>query len=540
MKKTLLYTCMLGLGTLALTSCSDAMQEITEVLYGRNFSPTDLTAKNIKETSADLVWNASRGADEYFIEVYEDDSLAFTGTPIITSSEVSTSRHLETLTYDTDYSVRVYAKTSEDSKRDSKAAEVYFHTSAQQILNNIKEDNVLDRSVSLSWPEEEKAVSLIEISDMEGNLVAKHEITDAERDAASATVEGLNPETKYSVKLYYVSNGIRKERGSKTFTTIVDLNGAIVVSPDDNIQSIIKEANDGDVFALKPGKYVVKSSSDDASVTAGSIVVSKSITIKGIYPTKIPTINGRFELQDGATLEINQVKIDGEGTSGDQCFNVKGTQIGGIKVNNAEIMNYVKGVYYVNVAAKVPYITFENCLIHDIVCDGGDMFDCRKGCIEALTFSKSSIYASCAARDFIRYDDSAASFDNAPSVIKVDHCTIDDVATGGKRLLYVRYGGKNDPMSTSVIWTNNIVTNTGAVWSNQSSTPVPDFGNNNVYYGCAKLNVLDGADAGKSNLFIDEKGVNADPKYKNFAIDDFTVTNEDVSKLKAGDPRWIK
>ncbi|MCQ2213819.1 MAG: DUF4957 domain-containing protein [Bacteroidaceae bacterium] len=540
MKKTLLYTCMLGLGTLALTSCSDAMQEITEVLYGRNFSPTDLTAKNIKETSADLVWNASRGADEYFIEVYEDDSLAFTGTPIITSSEVSTSRHLETLTYDTDYSVRVYAKTSEDSKRDSKAAEVYFHTSAQQILNNIKEDNVLDRSVSLSWPEEEKAVSLIEISDMEGNLVAKHEITDAERDAASATVEGLNPETKYSVKLYYVSNGIRKERGSKTFTTIVDLNGAIVVSPDDNIQSIIKEANDGDVFALKPGKYVVKSSSDDASVTAGSIVVSKSITIKGIYPTKIPTINGRFELQDGATLEINQVKIDGEGTSGDQCFNVKGTQIGGIKVNNAEIMNYVKGVYYVNVAAKVPYITFENCLIHDIVCDGGDMFDCRKGCIEALTFSKSSIYASCAARDFIRYDDSAASFDNAPSVIKVDHCTIDDVATGGKRLLYVRYGGKNDPMSTSIIWTNNIVTNTGAVWSNQSSTPVPDFGNNNVYYGCAKLNVLDGADAGKSNLFIDEKGINADPKYKNFAIDDFTVTNEDVSKLKAGDPRWIK
>lgn len=540
MKKTILYTCMLGLGTLTLTSCSDAMQEITEVIYGRVFSPTDLEVKNIKENSADLVWNASKGADEYFIEVYEDDSLAFTGTPIISTPEATNSRHLEELTYDTDYSIRVYARDSKDSQRNSKAAEVYFHTSPQQILNNIKEDNILDRSVSLSWPEEEKDVTIIEVSDMDGNLVAKHDITDAERTAASATVEGLKPETKYSVKLYYVANNIRKERGSKTFTTIVDLNGAIVVSPEDNIQSIIKDAKDGDVFALKPGKFVVKSSSDDESITAGSIVVSKNITIKGIYPTKVPTINGRFELQDGATLDINQVNIDGKGTSGDQCFNVKGTQIGGIKVNNAEIMNYVKGVYYVNVAAKIPYITFNNCLIHDIVCDGGDMFDCRKGCIESLTFTNSSIYASCASRDFIRYDDAAASFDNAPSVIKVDHCTIDNVATGAKRLLYVRYGGKNDPMSTSIIWTNNIVTNTGAVWSNQSTTPTPDFGLNNVYYGCAKLNVLDGAEGGKSNLFIDEKGTNTDPKYKDIAIYDFTVTNESVSKLKAGDPRWIK
>lgn len=538
MKKTILYTCLLGLGTLTLTSCSDAMKEITEVVYGRVFSPTDLEAKNIKENSADLLWTASRGASSYVVEVYQDDSLTFAGEPTIVVEGSNNARALSGLIYDTNYSVRVYAKDQDNESRKSKPSELYFRTSPQQILNNIKEDNILDRSVSLSWPEEEKNVSLIEVSDMDGNLVVKHELVEAEREAASATVYGLHPETKYSVKLYYVANGIRKERGSKTFTTIVDLNGAIVVSPEDNIQSIIKEADDNAVFALKPGKFVVKSSSDDESITAGSIVISKNITIKGIYPTKVPTINGRFEIQDGATLEISQVNLDGKGTSGDQCFNVKGTQVGGIKVSNSEIKNYVKGVYYVNVAAKIPYITFENCLIHDIVCDGGDMFDCRKGCIEALTFSKSTIYASCAARDFIRYDDAAASFGNAPSLIKVDQCTIDGAANGGKRLLYVRYGGKNDPMSTSIIWTNNIVTNTGAVWSNQSTTPTPDFGLNNVYFGCAKLNVLDGAEGGKSNLFIDEKGTTADPQYKNAEEGDFTVGNESVSKLKTGDSRW--
>lgn len=541
MKKSILYTCMLGLGTLTLTSCSDAMQEITEVIYGRVFSPTDLEAKNIKETSADLYWNASKGASSYVVEVYQDDSLTFAGQPVKEVESSGSAQHLSDLVYDTKYSVKVIAKDQKNSSRDSKASELFFRTSPQQILNSIKEDDILDRSVTVSWPAEEKDVSLIVVSDYEtGEEIATHEITDEEREAAKATVEGLNPETKYSVKLYYVTNGIQKERGSKTFTTIVDLNGAIVVSPEDNIQSIIRDANDGDVFALKPGKFVVKSSSDDESITAGSIVISKNVTIKGIYPTKIPTINGRFEIQDGATLEINQVNIDGKGTSGDQCFNVKGTQVGGIKISNSEIKNFVKGVYYVNVAAKIPYITFENCLIHDITCEGGDMFDCRKGCIEALTFSKSTIYASCAKRDFIRYDDAAASFDNAPSVIKVDQCTIDGAANGGNRLLYVRYGGKNDPKSTSIIWTNNIVTNTGAVWSNQSTTPTPDFGLNNVYSGCAKLNVLDGAEGGKTNLFIDEKGTNADPKYNNAAEGDFTVNNESVSKLKAGDPRWIK
>lgn len=539
MKKSLLYTCLLGLGTLTLTSCSE-IEEITDIIYGRVFSPTDLEAKNIKETTADLFWNASKGASSYVVEVYQDDSLTFAGEPVMEIEGSNNARSLSGLIYDTDYSVKVYAKDQNNASRDSKASELYFRTSPQQILNSIKEDDILDRSVSVSWPEEEKAVSRIIISDYEtGEEVATHEITDAEREAAKATVEGLNPETKYSVKLYYVANGIQKERGSKTFTTIVDLNGAIIVSPEDNIQSIIRDAKDGDVFALKPGKFVVKSSSEDESITAGSVVVSKNVTIKGIYPTKVPTINGRFEIQDGATLEISQVNLDGKGTSGDQCFNVKGTQVGGIKVSNSEIKNYVKGVYYVNVAAKIPYITFENCLIHNITCDGGDMFDCRKGCIEALTFSKSTIYGSCAARDFIRYDDAAASFDNAPSVIKVDQCTIDAAANGsGKRLLYVRYGGKNDPKSTSIIWTNNLVTNTVGVWSNQASTPTPDFGMNNVYSGCTKLNVLDGAEGGKTNLFIDEKGTTADPKYKNAEEGDFTITNESVSKLKVGDPRW--
>lgn len=536
MKKTLLYTCLLGLGTLAVSSCSDPMEEIEHIIYGRVFSPTDLEVKNVKESEAELFWNAQEGASKYLVEIFEDDSLTFAGQPFETQEVSDPHTTFVVLTYDTDYSVKVTALDGKDSSRNSKASTIYFRTSAQQILNNIKEENIADRSITLSWPVEEKNVSLIEILDEAGNVVASHTLSADEIAKGTATVTGINPETKYSVRLYYINPaGIKKQRGSKTFTTIADLNGAVLLHPEDNIQKLVEEAEDGTVFALYGGKYVVKGA-DEGS--AGSIKVSKNVTIKGIFPTKMPTINGRFELNDGATLTIQQVNIDGTNTSGDQCFNFKGVQVGGLLVENSTISNFVKGVHYVNVEAKIPYIKYIKSVIAGVVCDGGDMFDCRKGCIEDLTLSQTTIFGSCANRDFIRYDDNSAAFPGATSVINVDKCTINGAANGGKRLLYVRFGGKNDPMSTTINWTNNLVTNTGAVWSNQSTTPVPNFGNNNVYFGCSKLNVLDGLDAGKTNLFIDELRTEADPQYKDAAKGDFTVGNESVSKLKVGDPRW--
>ena len=95
--------------------------------------------------------------------------------------------------------------------------------------------------------------------------------------------------------------------------------------------------------------------------------------------------------------------------------------------------------------------------------------------------------------------------------------------------LYVRYVGN------VINWTNNIVSNTGAVWSNQSKTGVPTF-QNNVYFNCAKLNVADVE--GKTNMFADEAGKEANPEYKDAAKGDFTIGNESVKKLGVGDPRW--
>lgn len=91
--------------------------------------------------------------------------------------------------------------------------------------------------------------------------------------------------------------------------------------------------------------------------------------------------------------------------------------------------------------------------------------------------------------------------------------------------LYVRYVGN------VINWTNNIVSNTGAVWSNQSKTGVPTF-QNNVYFNCAKLNVADVES--KTNMFADEAGKVEDPEYKDAAKGDFTIGNESIKKLGVG------
>lgn len=525
MKRINKISIIIGLATLALTSCGDVADEITSIIYDRNFAPVGLEAKSIGEEKATLDWTPSSGATSYTIEVYADDSLTFSGTPVQTLTGVSDNDipyQLTSLVYDTKYSARVMALDANDASRNSKWSEVYFRTSAQQIFNAMKTEDVADKSVYLSWPAGE-TVTNINILGTDGSIAVSHTLTADEIAAGNATVSGLTPETSYVAKLY---NG-SKERGSKSFKTIADLNGAITVRSSEDLKSIIEAASENAVIALYGGTYSIKS---DEGITAA--LVSKSITIKGIYPTDLPTVKGRFQIQDGASLNLSQLILDGsENNTTDQAFNfyTAGVTYDALNVQSCEIKGFGKGVFYLNVESTVNAITFNDCKIHDIVCDGGDMFDCRKGYIKSLNLTNSTIYNSDAARDFIRMDDASASFTGAAPVINVNHCTINAAAnTAGKRLLYVRFVGN------TTNWTNNLVTNTVAYWSNQSKTTVPTF-SGNAYYGCTNLNTV----VEKINLFSDDSGttLTASPYSKDITSGIFTLT-DDVKNKQYGDPRW--
>lgn len=533
MKKiNILTACMLGLSTVALTSCGDVADEVTSIVFDRNFAPVGLESSNVTETSAKLSWTQSAGATSYTIELFANDSLTFEGSPVKTLTGISAADipyTLSGLDYDTKYSARVMALDEANADRNSKWSNVYFRTSAQQILKSMKTQDVTDKTVDLSWPAGETDVTTIEISTKEGQLVTTYTLTDEDKAAGKATVAGLTPETEYVGKLYF--NG--RERGSKSFKTIADLNGATVVKEGDNLKSLLSKATDGEVFALMPGTYQLAAAEADG--TTSSVALKTSVVIKGIYPTDKPVIQGRFEINGATSVEIDNVVLDGSlNNSSDQAFNFKKAgDMEKLVVSNTEIKGkegggFAKGICYINVAAKIGEVTFDNCDIHEIQCDGGDFFDSRKGYMSALNFKNCTFYNVCAGRDFIRYDNGKIAKE---TVLTVDHCTIDGAANNKKRLLYVRNG------CSKIVWSNNIVTNTKAVWTNQSSTMEPEF-QNNVYFNCASLNTVVWADGKGDNAFKDPSATEADPKYKNAKKGDFTIGNEAVAKLKVGAEKW--
>ena len=209
---------------------------------------------------------------------------------------------------------------------------------------------------------------------------------------------------------------------------------------------------------------------------------------------------------------------------------------GALDLQDVEIKNFVKGICYGNVVCTIEAITFNNCLIHDITCEGGDFFDLRKSYAKKVTFSNSTIWNVAQERDFIRYDDASSNYTDAAPVITVDHCTIDNVLNvlNAKRLLYVRFVGN------SIKWTNNLVTNTKAVYSNQSKTSLPEF-SNNYYFGCNTNMFAADDEASDPKVYFrgDTSGKNGeDPKYADAANGNFKLGNDGVSSKKVGDPRW--
>ncbi|MDN0053053.1 fibronectin type III domain-containing protein [Bacteroides caecigallinarum] len=524
MKNYLKHKYMLGLSLLALaTACEDQTTEITSIDYDRLFAPIKLEARVKDRTNVELSWNLTKGASSYNIELFANDSLTFVGSPVLTFSGITEEEipyTIKGLEGETQYSARIQSVNETESET-SKWSGVFFETDTEQILSAVTEEDLTFNSVVLRWTPGEEATEIrLEPADVEPHIVTAEEIA-----VGIATITGLKAETEYTAKLMKGE----KTRGTQTFKTLIDLGGAIEVKPESDFISMLENANDGDAFALHPGTYTIPGEEDKV----GSLKINKNIEIKAVRPSDRPIINGCIQLLEGASLSMSQIILDGTNTDGSQTFDFKtATEYGKFFLDDCEIRNYTKGFYYVNVAANISEITINNCLIHNIECNGGDLFDSRKGYIAKLNITNSTIWNSCKARDFIRYDDASGSFAGAAPIITIDHCTIDGVSNdASRRLLYVRF--KNNTISI----TNNIISNMpacGRGFSDQSNTAVPTFENNN-YFNTINLTSKSGESTAK---FFDERGTTLDPNYKDTTNGDFTLGNEDLIYNKVGDPRW--
>ena len=524
MKKIYFKSIVLGLATVALASCSDVADEITSIVYNRNFSPTSVEAKVRNRTNIELSWNLGDGITSYNVEVYANDSLSFAGSPVqsfsVTPDQVPVT--IKGLDGETQYSFRVQA-TDGNSSRDSKWSSAYAKTEAEQIFKNVKEEEIKGSSVTLRWPAGEEA-STITLNP--GNIV--YNVTAEDIAAGAATITGLTAETEYTAVLAR-ANG--KTRGTIKFKTGIDLAETdILVKAGADIRTVIKDAPEGYRLIVEPGEYGI--TTDEADF-GGSVKITKKLAIKGLRQNEHPVIKGRFEVE--ADLDIDQITLDGAGTDGGQAFNFTGSEnLNYLKVTNSEIKNYTKGFFYLNVAIVVNEISVEGCISSNIECSGGDFFDSRKGGYNKFNVKNNTIYESAKERDLFRMDDASSAVTASP-VITVDHNTFYNVGSGGAnyRVFYIRFVGNK------ITFTNNIMvgTNYKRGLANQKNTDPDPTLDNNIYFNT--VNLISAGDTADATIsWFDTKGIELDPQFKDAANGNFTIGNDNVKDKKAGDPRW--
>lgn len=518
---------LLGLATIiTVSSCSDQMDEITSLILDRNYAPVELTAKVVNKTNVKLTWVKSN-ADSYTIEVFQDDSLTFAGTPVKTITNIQASNipyTVNSLQGETNYSFRVKAVTKDDASRDSKWSTAYVETEAENILSAVNEEtDITATTVTLNWPAGQTATSIVATNnDSFASNVITHTITADEIAAGKATISGLTPETNYTLKLYNNT----KTRGTVKVKTAIDLGGATLVKAGSDLKTCIDNANDGDVLALMPGTYPI-------NTIDGNMPLNKSIAIKSVRSYDKAIIQGGFQLSNGAALSLTQLVLDGNNNTTIKYvadYKTAG-KFGDLTIEGCDVKGYTGGVYYVNIAADITNLKINNSIIHNIS-TASDFMDCRLGAIHNLTFTNNTVYAiSC--RDFFRYDNKASSFPGVTPYINVDHNTLDGLGSVNKGVFYVRF------MGTSIAFTNNIVSNSTGLFCKFAPTSIPNFSGNNYYNS---PNFVEATDD-KTNVGItvyDNTGTIYNPSYADYANHDFTVKSEDLKSSKTGDPRWIK
>lgn len=517
--KRFIYIVVIPVAIIASGCTDDIDPEITSLEVSRLFSPVDLEARVVNQTSVRLVWNEVKKAQHYNIEVHQNATENYSGTPFKSVTGVL----FDQLPYiipgfagETTYSVRVQAVGEGIS--DSKWTSTTFTTSAEQILFPVNPDEVTATGVTIRWPAGETATT---ITFNPGNIV--HTVTSGEIAAGVAVVSGLESETSYTARLM---NGTAT-RGIVTFTTLIDLGGANPIYPEDDLRGILDAAEEGAAFVIFPGEYIL-----------GSYAITKSVKLSGYRPNEKPVIYGQLSCGAAvASIELKDLDFRGNedpATLLGQFFNTtSGCNLTLLSIDGCEISHYANNFIYNNAAGTYGTISIRNSYVYNIVGGGGDGIDFRGGVISTL-FVENTTFAN-GFRNFLRMQ--------VACDVTFKNCTFYKVAivnnSNNNGLFRM-----NKPEGRSFNVSNCLFVATGV--ENPASPQVGNFCRQDSYmvespvylknniFGCHNLLV---------GLYTSAAQISAtelDPGFVNPDNGNFTVTNEDLKFQGIGDPRWLQ
>lgn len=501
---------VIAAASLFFVSCSDIESEITSLTYDRLFSPTDFSAVVINKTNALISFTSVSDADSYVAEVYYRSDTAY-ASPYKTLSGITGSPDTITgLEGETQYTIRLKAVSS--SNNDSKWVTDTITTGSEQILSAVNDSDLTSSSVVLRW-EAGLNVTSVTLATDDGTVVTNHTLTSDEIAAGAVSLSELSASTTYTAKIY---NGT-KQRGTVSFTTLIDIGNAIAVYSTEDLATVLNSAQDGDSFVLIGGSYYL-----------GDYTITKSISISGYKSSDKPIIYGKFLCGSTvSSLSFTNVILDGSQQTGDSSQRTSvfdaasGCNLGALTFTSCELRNYIRTLIYNNVSGTLGNVTYSDCIVHDFPGTGGDGFDIRTGTLTSLTVKNSTFYNG--FRAFLRLQvSSSVTFSNCTMY---EVCILEDSNNTG--LFRSTVGGT---LAVSNCLFVQIGSTTYGAWCKSSSymKSTPSY-SGNIYYNSANL---------WTGYYTSSSGVatEANPQFADPTNGDFTVGNALVT---AGDPRWL-
>ena len=290
--KKSIYVSFLSLAVV-LSSCDERLEEVTTLVTDRLFSATDVEASVVNKTQVILKWDKNQNAQSYTIEVFENDSLTFAGTPVMVINDITNADIPYTiatgLVGQTQYSARI--KTIGEGIADSKWKGIYFRTAAEQIMQPVNAETVTASTAVIKWTPGETATRVVAIN---GTNQVSQNVTAAEIAAGSMVLAGLAEDTKYTVRLLKDD----KVRGSGSFETMMDLNaaGTVVVNTGDDLLAAIQGAASGTRIVIN-----ASAAGDEFLLGGQTIDIDKAISIRGYRQSKMPVVHAMFRATSANT-----------------------------------------------------------------------------------------------------------------------------------------------------------------------------------------------------------------------------------------------
>jgi hypothetical protein len=328
---------------LLLLTVACAKDEVSQLSLSRQFSPSKFTLTN-GETQSMVTWSASLftipGQVTYAVEISDKADDFSTPAYTTTTSDVSIVLTDNELTIKKDYYARVKAVGQDKTGDSNWLVSSSFRILGEQFLNPITSDNVIDKSVRLTWRASSDLTKII-ITPTTGAPIAI-DLTAADLAATLKQVDNLTPGTIYTAEIFAGS----KTKGTQQFTTVaaltgnvIDLRGISVIAKPNILTDTLPDIPSGSIVLLKRGSgyplsavynldrsvtiqsgldfgtslAIIKSSSNFNFPSAGGTVIDslvfKDLIIKGSRPANA-SYNSDYLLNASFSATVGKIRLE--------------------------------------------------------------------------------------------------------------------------------------------------------------------------------------------------------------------------------------